>query len=54
MILEDEEDVEGLEDIIPEFQVGVVPLERGLSFEDLLTSTTEIENSDTHFGLRGI
>ncbi len=53
MILEDEEDIEGLDDIVGELQVGNVPLERGLSFEQLLTSTTEIADVDTHYGLRG-
>jgi hypothetical protein len=53
MILDDEQDVPGLENILaPEFG-GNVPLRRGLSFEELATSTSEIENKDTHYGLRG-
>jgi hypothetical protein len=53
MILEDEENVEGLEDIIPELQADDVPMERGLTFQQLVSSTIEIENSDTHYALRG-
>jgi hypothetical protein len=53
MILEDEENVEGLEDIIPELQVDDVPMERGLTFQQLVSSTIEIENSNTHYALRG-
>jgi hypothetical protein len=53
MILEDEEIVEGLEDIIPELQADDVPMERGLTFQQLVSSTIEIENSGTHYALRG-
>jgi glutathionylspermidine synthase len=53
MILEDEENVEGLEDIIPELQADDVPMERGLTFQQLVSSTIEIENSGTHYALRG-
>jgi hypothetical protein len=53
MIVKDEKDVEGLEDIIPEFQGDAMPFQRGLTFDDLLTSTIEIENIDAHYGLRG-
>jgi hypothetical protein len=52
MIMEDEEDVEGLEDIIPELQGHAMPFQRGLTFDDLLTSPIEIENIDAHYGLR--
>jgi hypothetical protein len=53
MILDDEDGVEGLEDIIGDLQVGAVPMRRGLTFQDLITGTSEILNSDTHFNLRG-
>jgi hypothetical protein len=53
MILDDEDGVEGLEDIIGDLQVGAVPMQRGLTFQDLITGTSEILNSDTHFNLRG-
>lgn len=53
MVIEDEVDVEGLEDIILELQEGVVPLRRGLSFEQFIETTKEVENQDTHLGLRG-
>ncbi len=32
---------------------GAVPVERGLTFDNFVSSTIEIENSDTHFSLRG-
>jgi hypothetical protein len=54
MIVEDEEDVEGLEDIIPELQGHAMPFQRGLTFDDLLTSTIEIENIDAHMDLEVI
>jgi hypothetical protein len=53
MIIEDEEGVDGLEDIISELHEGNVPMQRGLAFEELVTKTREITNPDTHFGLRG-
>jgi hypothetical protein len=53
MILENEQDVEGLEDIIAELQQDTEPLNRGLSFQELLAGTIELENRDTHFNLRG-
>jgi hypothetical protein len=52
MILEDEQDVEGLEDIIAELQQDAEPLNRGLSFQELLAGSIELENSDTYFNLR--
>ena len=30
-----------------------MPVERGLTFDNLVASTIDIENSDTHFSLRG-
>jgi hypothetical protein len=42
--------VEGIEDIIPKLQEDVVPMERSLTFQQLLSRTNEIENFDTHFG----
>jgi hypothetical protein len=30
-----------------------VPLQRGLSFEDLVSGTVEIENSDLYYSRRG-
>jgi hypothetical protein len=54
MIVEDEKDVEGLEDFILQLQGdAAMPFQRGLTFDDLLTSTIEIENIDAHNGLRG-
>lgn len=53
MILEDEEGVEGLNNVIGELHDGINPMQRDLSFDELVTNTMEIENVDTHFGLRG-
>jgi hypothetical protein len=53
MILEDEKDVEGLEDILADLYANNVPIQRGMTFESLVANTIELENSDTHFGLRG-
>jgi hypothetical protein len=53
MILEDEKDVEGLEDILADLHANNVPIQHGLTFESLVANTIELENSDTHFGLRG-
>lgn len=52
MILEDE-GVEGLNNIIGELHDGIVPMQRDLSFDELVTTTMEIENVDIHFGLQG-
>jgi len=52
MILEDEEGIEGLDDIISDLYDGNVPMQKGLSFDELPTSTREIANANTHFGLR--
>jgi hypothetical protein len=51
MILVDEHDVPGLENILAGEFGGNVPLRRCLSFQELVTYT--IENKDTHYGLRG-
>jgi hypothetical protein len=53
LILDDEEDVEGLEDIIGDLAENNIPVDRGLSFEELTTATRAIENSGTHYSLRG-
>jgi hypothetical protein len=53
MILEDECDVPGLENIISGLVDENVPLRRGLSFEALMNHTVEIENEDLHYSLRG-
>ena len=53
MILEDERDVPGLKNIISGLVDENVPLRRGLSFEVFMNHTTEIENEDLHYSLRG-
>jgi hypothetical protein len=53
MILDDEHDVPGLENILACEFGGNVPLRRGLSFEELTTNTIKIENKDMHYGMRG-
>jgi hypothetical protein len=53
MILDDEHDVPGLENILAGEFGGNVPLRRCLFFQELATHTVEIENKDTHYGLRG-
>jgi hypothetical protein len=53
MILEDERDVPGLENIISGLVDENVSLRRGLSFEALINHTIEIENEDLHYSLRG-
>jgi hypothetical protein len=53
MILEDECDVPGLENIISGLVDENVPLRRGLSFEAFMNNTVEIENEDLHYSLRG-
>ena len=53
MIIDDEEGVEGLDDIIGELHEGNIPMQRGLSFDEFMASTMDIANADTHFGLRG-
>jgi hypothetical protein len=46
MIVEDENDVPGLKNILGGLEDFGAPLRRGLSFEDLATSTRELENED--------
>jgi hypothetical protein len=54
MILADEEDIMDLEDIMRELQENVQPMQRGLSFKDLMRGTREyLEDADTYYGLRG-
>ena len=53
MILDDERDVPGLENIISGLVDDNVPLRRGFSFEALMNHTVEIENEDLHYSLRG-
>ena len=53
MIVKDAKDVEGLEDIMPELQGDAIPFQRSLAFDDLLTTTIEIENINAHYGFRG-
>jgi hypothetical protein len=53
MIVEDEQNVEGLEDIIAELQGNEgIHVQRGLSFDELLTGTIDIHNVDKHYSLR--
>jgi hypothetical protein len=53
MILEDESDVVGLENILGGLEDGGVQFQRGLSFEDLMRCTRELHDEDTHYDLRG-
>ena len=53
MIIDDEHDVPGLENILAAEFGDNVPLRRGLSFQELTIHTSEIENRDTHYSLRG-
>ena len=48
MILDNERDVEGLEDLIPYLIDAAMSVERGLTFDNFVSSTIDIENSDTH------
>jgi hypothetical protein len=48
MILDDEHDVPGLENILAGEFGGNVPLRRGLYFQELATHTIHTENKDTH------
>jgi hypothetical protein len=53
MIVEDEQNVEGLEDIIAELQGNEgIHVQRGLSFDELLAGTIDIHNVDKHYSLR--
>lgn len=51
MVLEEERDVTGLENILAAPASQNVAIHRGLSFEELATNTVELQNRDTHFGL---
>jgi hypothetical protein len=53
MIVEDESDVLGLENILIGLEDFGIPLRRELSFEDLATNTRELKNEDTYYELRG-
>ena len=53
MIVEDENDVPGLENILVGLEDFGAPLRRGLFFEDLATNTRELENVDTRYELQG-
>ena len=53
MIIDDEREVPDLENILAPHFSDNVPLRRGLSFQQLAANTREIENEDTHYGLRG-
>jgi hypothetical protein len=54
MIVEDEQNVEGLKDSIADLQVnGGIPVQRPLSFYQLLAGTIDVYNEDTHYNLRG-
>ena len=53
MIIDDEEGVEGLNDIIGELHEGNIPMQRGLSFDEFMASTMDIANAHTQFGLCG-
>lgn len=53
MIIENEMNVQGLEDIISELREGVVSSRHGFSFDQSIETTREVENQDVHFGLRG-
>lgn len=50
MILDDERDVLGLENVLGVVAIDNVPLHRGMYFEHLTKPTKEIENEDTHHG----
>ena len=53
MILEDESGVQGLENVLGVAFDDNVPMERGLTFEQLRENTKEIEDKDMHHNLRG-
>ena len=52
MILDDKEDVEGLEDIIGDLVENNILVDKGFSFEEFTTTIRTIENNDTHYSLR--
>ena len=51
MIIDDEEGVDGLDDIIGKLHEGNIPMQRGLSFDEFMIMG--IVNANTYFGLRG-
>ena len=53
MILDDESDVQGLENVLGVAFDDNVPMERGLTFEQLREHTEDIEDEDLHYNLRG-
>jgi hypothetical protein len=52
MILDDESGVQGLENVLGAAFDDNVPMERGLTFDQLLEYTRKIENEDMHYSLR--
>jgi len=53
MIVENEQDEPRLEDIVTELLDNNLSFDRDLSFEDLVSGTDQIQDVDSHFGLRG-
>ncbi len=53
MILDDESGVHDLENILGSAFDDNVPMERGLTLDQLLEYTREIEDEDMHYSLRG-
>jgi len=53
MIVKDEQDEPGLEDIVTKLLDNNLPFDKDLSFEDSVSSTTKTQDVDSHFGLRG-
>jgi hypothetical protein len=53
MILDDENGIQGLENVFGAALDNNVPIERILTFEQLLEDTREIEDEDMHYNLRG-
>ena len=53
MILEDERDVPGLENVLGNAVVDNVAVRRGMTLDEFTAHTVEIENADTHYALRG-
>jgi hypothetical protein len=53
MILEDERDVPGLENVLGTVVLDNVALHRSMTLNQFTTHTEEIKNEDTHYALRG-
>ena len=53
MIMDDEHDVPGLENVVGNAAVDNVPMRRGITLDQFTRHTAEIENADTHYALRG-